>query len=102
MTDMNPAWAFAAGALLGGLFFGGLWWTARKGLPADNPALWFVGSWLLRTSLMWAGFYFVAGGDWRRTLACLFGFICARQAVLRLAHTSRQQPLAAMEARNES
>jgi F1F0 ATPase subunit 2 len=37
-----------AGALLGALFFGGLWWTVRKGLTSTNPALWFLASSTLR------------------------------------------------------
>ena len=33
--------ATVAGGVLGGIFFGGLWWTTRKGLSAGQPALWF-------------------------------------------------------------
>ena len=43
--------------LLGALFFGGLWWTVRKGVSSTQPALWFFGSLLLRTSIALAGFY---------------------------------------------
>ena len=85
MTDAFRLFeACAAGLLLGLLFFGGLWWTTRKGIAADNPALWFLGSLLLRTGGVTAGFYFIAGGDWRRALACLSGFIVARLAALPL------------------
>jgi F1F0 ATPase subunit 2 len=91
--------AFAAGMVLGSLFFGGLWWTTHKGIVAQNPALWFLGSLLVRTGAMAAGFYFIAGGDWRRALACLFGFIAARLAVLRLARPLLQQPMIAMAGR---
>ena len=37
-----------AGLVLGAIFFGGLWWTVRKGLSSQQPALWFLGSMLLR------------------------------------------------------
>jgi F1F0 ATPase subunit 2 len=73
-----------AGMLLGALFFGGLWWTVHKGLSARQPALWFGTSLLLRSAIVLAGFYFVAGPHWQRVLVCLFGFIIARMIVTRL------------------
>ncbi|HEX3856014.1 MAG TPA: ATP synthase subunit I [Verrucomicrobiae bacterium] len=79
--------ALAAGVLLGAIFFGGLWWTVRKGVTAKNPALWFLGSSLLRTIIVLAGFYFVARGDWKKLLLCLLGFVIARFIVLRLTRS---------------
>lgn len=73
-----------AGILLGAFFFGGLWWTVRRGVTAKNPALWFTGSSVLRTCVVLAGFYFVAHGDWKRLLFCLLGFVIARFIVVRL------------------
>ena len=73
-----------AGMLLGALFFGGLWWTVLKGLSARLPALWFGASLLLRTTIVLAGFYFLAGPDWHQLLLCLLGFIIARLLVTRL------------------
>jgi len=67
-----------AGVLLGIIFFGGLWWTIRKGISSKQPAALFFFSLLLRTGIALAGFYFVARGDWRRVLSCLIGFILAR------------------------
>ena len=76
--------ACGAGAVLGAMFFGGLWWTVRKGVSSRQPALWFVGSLLLRMSLALAGFYFVSGGHGERLLLCLLGFVLARLVVTRL------------------
>lgn len=76
--------AGVVGVLLGALFFGGLWWTVRKSVSSQRPALWFFGSFLLRMSLVLVGFYWVAGGQWERLLACLVGFILARLIVMRL------------------
>lgn len=73
-----------AGVALGLFFFGGLWWTVRKGSTADNPALWFMTSFLLRTAVTLAGFYLVGGDDWRRLLSTLAGFILARLVLTRL------------------
>ncbi len=82
MNDPLPLLlAGAAGLLLGAIFFGGLWWTVRKGLTSRQPALWFFGSMLLRMGITLAGFYFVGRGDWRRLLACLVGFVIARFVV---------------------
>jgi len=79
--------AGAVGLVLGAVFFGGLWWTVRKGVPSPRPALWFVGSMLLRTGIVLAGFYFVGGGQWQRLLVCLLGFVIARFLVMRLTRT---------------
>ncbi len=73
-----------AGGLLGALFFGGLWWTVRKGLVSPRPAVWFLGSLLIRTAISLAGFYLVGRGDGKRLLVCLLGFTIARFVVMRL------------------
>jgi F1F0 ATPase subunit 2 len=80
--------ALAAGLVLGAIFFGGLWWTVRKGVSSKYPALWFLGSMLLRMGIVLLGFYFVGRGDWRRLVACLLGFIIARFCVMRLTRTT--------------
>jgi F1F0 ATPase subunit 2 len=82
-----PAVALAAGFLLGAIFFGGLWWTVRMGVSSKRPALWFLGSMLLRMGIVLFGFYFVGGGNWQRLVACLIGFIIARFCVIRLTRT---------------
>jgi F1F0 ATPase subunit 2 len=79
--------ALGAGLVLGAIFFGGLWWTVRKGVFSKSPALWFLGSMLLRMGLVLAGVYFVGRGDWLRLLTCLLGFFIARFFVLRLTRT---------------
>jgi len=86
------ALALIAGLLLGTIFFGGLWWAVQKGVSSKRPALWFLGSRLLRMSLALVGFYFVGRGDWRRLVVCLIGFIGARLIVLRLTRPSIEQP----------
>lgn len=79
-------WVLAglAGVVLGAIFYGGLWWTVRRGVSARRPALWFIGSLFLRMALVAAGFFLVGGGQLPRLLACLLGFILARVIVLRL------------------
>jgi F1F0 ATPase subunit 2 len=79
--------AGAVGLVLGAVFFGGLWWTVRKGVSSPRPALWFLGSILLRMGIVLAGFYFVGGGQWQRLLVCLLGFVIARFLVMWLTRT---------------
>jgi F1F0 ATPase subunit 2 len=78
---LSLAPALAAGALIGALFFGGLWWTVRWGVSSQRPAIWFLGSMLARTSIALTGFYFVGREHWDRWLLCLLGFILARFVV---------------------
>ena len=91
MNDpLTASLAGLAGAALGAVFFGGLWWTVRRGVSAANPALWFLASGVLRMSIVVAGFYLVGGGQWRRLVAALVGFILARLVVLALTRPARQ------------
>lgn len=77
------------GLLLGAVFFGGLWWTVRNGVSSRRSALWFLGSLILRTGIVLAGFYWVSDGRWERLIACLFGFIGARFVVTGLTRLPR-------------
>jgi F1F0 ATPase subunit 2 len=91
MTINEMVWlmlALPAGVVLGTFFFGGLWWTVRKGVWSEQPASWFFGSLLLRMSVALAGFYLVGNGDWRQLLLCLIGFVAARLVVTRLTRNS--------------
>lgn len=73
--------ALVVGGLLGAMYFGGLWWTVHRGLSARRPAIWFLGSLLLRTGTTLAGFYWVGQDSWVRLLSCLLGFVAARVIV---------------------
>lgn len=94
MTEVTvtEVWALAsaamAGLLLGGFFFGGLWWTIQKGVASNWPAVWFAGSLLLRVSVILAGFYYLVGDRAERLLLGLVGFFIARLVVTRLARPS--------------
>ena len=73
--------ALAAGGALGAIFFGGLWWTIRKGVASTQPALWFMGSLLLRMAIVLTGFYFVGREHWQPLVVCLLGFVMTRVVV---------------------
>ena len=87
MSDIGPVIeALAIGMFLGALFFGGLWWTVRRGLTAANPALWFGVSALARMAMTLSGLYYVARAGWPSLVASLCGLLIARVAVTRLTH----------------
>jgi F1F0 ATPase subunit 2 len=92
--------ALIAGMVLGAFFFGGLWWTVRRGVSSKRVALWFLGSMLLRTGVVLLGFYFVLGDDWRRLVAGLLGFIVARLIVMRLTRSTAKSNSFAQDARH--
>ena len=75
------ALVFLFGMLLGTFFFGGLWFTVKKGLESQHPALWFIGSFLVRVGVTVVGFYAVSQHHWERAVICLVGFLVARVIV---------------------
>jgi F1F0 ATPase subunit 2 len=90
--------ALLGGVLLGAVFFGGLWWTVRKGVSSKQPALLFIGSLLLRTGIALAGFYFIGRGHWERLLVCLIGFVVARLFVMRFTRAAEKPAYSAQVA----
>lgn len=89
-----------AGVALGLMFFGGLWWTVRRGMASPRPALWFFGSLVVRVALTLGGIYLVAGDQWQRLLAIMLGFWLARAVVLRLTASLVPVPGDAQEVRH--
>ena len=91
--DMNETLplplVFLTGGLLGAVFFGGLWWTIQHRASCPRPALSFVLSFWLRSSVAVAGFFLVSGHHWERWLLCLLGFVVARLVVTWLTRPSR-------------
>lgn len=77
-----------AGIVLGTLYFGGLWWTLRRALGSTMPALWFIGSLLVRMTFALTGFYVVSNHHWERLLLCLLGFVLARILVTRFTRAT--------------
>jgi F1F0 ATPase subunit 2 len=84
--------ATAVGALLGGLFFGGLWQTVRRAVLRKQPALWFLGSMLLRTAVTLIGFYVLSRGRPAWLGVSLLGFVGAQLVTTRLARAAREKP----------
>ncbi len=86
--------AMLCGALLGGFFYGGLWWTVRHLARSRHPALTVFTSMLLRMGVALGGFYVVGRSDWVRLMSCLLGFLLARVAVTWLTRRWTRAPVA--------
>lgn len=84
VLTISLLWSVLAGAVLGSVFFAGLWWTIAKSTSVKHPSLWLLGSLLTRMMMVLLGFYWVADGHWQRLMACLVGFIIARAVLTRL------------------
>ena len=84
--------AFLAGLVLGGLFFLGLWWTVRRSVSSARPALWILGSLLVRMTLTLSGLYLVGREHAGRLLLCLLGMMVARFLVIRVTRSAPLDP----------
>jgi F1F0 ATPase subunit 2 len=89
---LSLAVPLAAGLTVGAFFFGGLWRTVIHAVSSRRPALWFIGSKLVRMGVALGGFYLVGGGRWERWLLCLLGFVLARLVTWWLTRSSAQSP----------
>ncbi len=83
--------SWGAGTILGGIFFGGLWWTTRKGMASKYAALWFSVSLPARMAIAVTGFYVVGHGHWERLVACLLGFVAARLIITWLTRAAKSK-----------
>jgi F1F0 ATPase subunit 2 len=72
-----------AGALLGLIFFWGLWTTVKQLERGRYTAVWMLGSFVLRFSLLLTGFYFLARyAGWEHVLSAAVGFTLSRVLVV--------------------
>ncbi len=70
--------SFLAGGLLGGLYFGGLWWTVQRLMDSNRPYLFIIASFVVRTAAVVVGFYLLLAAGWPQMLAALAGFLTSR------------------------
>lgn len=89
-----------AGVGLGVLYFGGLAWTVRR-LVAGGGVLLTLFSFLLRSAVLLAGFWLLAGTRAECWIACLVGFTAARIFLSKMAFLSNPAPWAPWLARRE-
>lgn len=84
--------AGAVGCLMGWLYFRGLWETLQRLPRQRHPALWMLGSLLLRMAIVLAGFALLARwGSWPAVLAALAGMLLVRLALQRRLGAARPE-----------
>lgn len=66
------------GVVLGLFFYGGLWFTIKKGLLRKGRLPLFFLSFMIRMLIVITGFYMLALYDWRALIFSLGGFIFSR------------------------
>lgn len=77
--------AVCAGVLLGGLYFGGLWWTVGRMPQVRRPLNLYFGSLIVRLAIVLTAFYGVLSySGWPQWVAALLGFVAARVFLIRL------------------
>lgn len=86
---LNIGTSLGVGLLLGLFFFGGLWWTVQKGIAVKQPALWFLASQIIRTSVVIFGFYILGDGQSLKLVSGLLGFLFARLSITHYKRTIR-------------
>lgn len=79
--------AFLAGVGLGAIFFGGLWLTVRRTLSSSTLGVVLMAGFMLRVSIVLAGFYAISLGGWQRMIPSLLGFLMARLLITRWVRT---------------
>ncbi len=91
MTEtLSLALALLGGLMLGAIFFGGLWWTVRKGVSASQPALLVLHQLDAANDYCPGGFLFCRTRHWKRLLVCLVGFVAARLMVTRFTRPVKE------------
>lgn len=78
-----------AGIFIGLLYYGGLWLTVKRAVATKIPALWFGISFIFRTGIALAGFYFLSQGSRHHLLECIAGFIIGKFLVTRFTGSKK-------------
>lgn len=78
MEEMKMILAFIVGALLGVVFFGGLYVTVKKLSSMKYPALFMMLSLLVRLVIMAGGIYLIMDGEIRNLLSAMAGILIVR------------------------
>ncbi|MEA4836140.1 MAG: ATP synthase subunit I [Anaeromusa sp.] len=76
--------AVLAGSLMGGLFFGGLWWTVQKATHTKHTEILLMASFVLRAAVLLGIGYAVCGDDFVLIFGYLGGFIISRGLAMRM------------------
>ena len=75
--------AAGLGVLLGLAYFGSLRWVVGRLMAARRPAVWMLGSAVVRIAVMLAALLVIGQGRWERMVAVLAGFLVGRSIAIR-------------------
>ena len=81
--------AFAGGAVLGVIFFGGLYFSVDKLTSVKYPALMMLGSTVLRMAILLGGVYLLMSGEVKNAAAALVGIVLAKFVMIYLVRKKR-------------
>lgn len=97
-NGVQIAAALCFGLLLGGCYFGGLWWTVHRLLDTRHVWRTLLASLVIRLTVVLLSFYFVLTRfGWQTLLSCLFGFWLARLSLIHWLGRSQLDLLAKPE-----
>lgn len=90
--------AVCAGILLGGLYFGGLWWTVGRMPHVRHPLNLYFGGLIVRLAIVLVAFYgALSYFGWPQLVAALAGFVAARLLLIRLLGSTASGDLSQRE-----
>lgn len=89
MSSASFVLSLLAGGMLGGAFYGGLWFTVRRLPVSRHPALLALASFWSRLALTLIGFVFLMKQGWKYGLTALVGFTLARLAIAKFLPDKR-------------
>ncbi len=92
VTSTSLAIAFLAGLGIGLWYFGGLWFTVHRVSTTRYPALFVLGSFVLRVITSVWGLSVAMQGSGARLIAAFLGFIVIRTALASLSAYDRSAP----------
>jgi F1F0 ATPase subunit 2 len=85
--------AFLWGLVLGTIYFAGLWYSIRFVLNRNHTALWMSVSFLFRTLLVLAGFYWIMDNNWLPLVISLTGFLLVRTLLIKRLGANIKSPI---------
>lgn len=81
-SPLSLTLSFAVGALLGAVFFTGLWLTVRRLPVAGNPVLLMLGSAALRLGVVLPSLALIAQESWGQLGMAVLGFLLMRTLLI--------------------
>ncbi|MCA8999533.1 MAG: ATP synthase subunit I [Planctomycetaceae bacterium] len=70
------------GAVLGLMYFGGLWWTVKRLPHRQHPYVLLVASFMIRITMLLLAFWLMVQISWQALAMAMIGFLSARQVLL--------------------